>query len=199
VLVVGARDNSVILWNRDSQFSHCGPYMVGESEIVSIALGERGGQPVAVISDEDEAVWLLELATGQLDKIAPAGSARDVFMQRLTATTAVVFGGWAGSPVCVWDLATLRPLVDPLPHRGSPVYAVNAGTICGRDALVLGDGDGTLWVWDLDRHEVRTIQTGAMILTLAVVDDERIVVGGSLGVTMLQMTDTFWAEARPAE
>ncbi len=195
LLVVGARDNTLILWNKDSPLSQHSPYIIGKSRLRSIALSHRHDQPVAVISDENGAVWLLELVTGQLHGIASPDSTSMVFALRLRSTVAIVFGGCAGKPVCVWDLETLDPIIDPLPHQGSAVYAVDAGTICDRDVLVLGDGDGTLWVWDIEHREVRTIRTGAMILSLALVDDERIVLGGPLGVTMLQLTNTFWAEA----
>jgi WD40 repeat protein len=195
LLVVGARDNAVILWNKDNALSQHGPYTVGKSRLQSIALSHRHGQPVAIISDEDHAAWLLELVTGQLHGIVSPASTSRVFVSQLRSTVAIVFGGHAGKPVCVWDLETLDPMMDPLPHQGSPVYAVGTGTIRDRDVLVFGDGDGTLAVWDIEHRKVRTIKTGAMILSLALVDDERIVLGGPLGVTMLQLTNTFWAEA----
>jgi WD40 repeat protein len=196
VLVVGARDNSLVLWNKDSPLSQHGPHIVGKSQPGSIALAHRNDQPVAIVADGDHAAWLLELVTGQLHSILPPHSTSRVFVSRLRSTETVVAGGYAGKPVCVWDLETLSPVMDPLPHQGSPVYAVGTGAIHGRDVLVLGDGDGTLWVWDIQHRMVRTIQTGAMILSLALVDDERIVLGGPLGITTLHLTNTFWAEAR---
>jgi WD40 repeat protein len=195
LLVVGARDNTLILWNKDSPLSQHSPYIVGKSQLRSIVLSHRHGQPVAVISDVNGAVWLLELVTGQLHGIAPPDSTWEVFVLQLRSTVAIVFGGSFGNPVCVWDLETLDPMIDPLPHRGSPVYAADTGTIRDRHLLVLGAGDGRLSVWDIEHRKLRTIRTGAMILSLALVDDERIVLGGPLGVTMLQLTNTFWAEA----
>jgi len=195
LLVVGTRDNTLVLWNKDSPLSQNSPYTVGTSRIQSVALAHRHDQPVALISDEEGAASLLDLVTGQLHDIAPPASTSSVFVSQLHSTATIIFGGYGGKPVCVWDLETLTPTMDPLPHHGSPVYAVDTGTIHNRDVVVLGDGEGTISVWDVKRRRLRTIQTGAMILSLALVDHDRIVLGGPLGVTMLQLTDTFWEEA----
>jgi WD40 repeat protein len=196
VVIGGDEGGTVVICNREGPFSNAGPHSVSDKRIQSIAAAELVGQPFAIVSDR-EAVQLLNLVTGQLHYLAPPGNEIDrVFIKRLSGRPVVVAGGSGNSPIYIWDLATKDSAVQPLPHRGWGVYALDMGKWRGCNVLVAGDGDGKLWVWDLDRRRVRTIETGAMILSLALVNSTKIAIGGPLGVTVLHATETFWEEAR---
>jgi hypothetical protein len=53
--LVGGRDNTLILWNKDSPLSQHSPCIVGKSRLHSIVLSHHHDQSVAVISDVDGA------------------------------------------------------------------------------------------------------------------------------------------------
>jgi hypothetical protein len=51
----------------------------------------------------------------------------------------------------------------------------------------------------LERRQVRTIQTGAMILDVALAGFNTIVCGGPLGLTVLHVNDALWVLAEQTD
>ena len=62
---------------------------------------------------------------------------------------AVIVSGGEDGTVRVWDLATGRPVGEPLRGHDGPVESVAVGELEGRAVIVSGGADGTVRVWDL--------------------------------------------------
>ena len=62
---------------------------------------------------------------------------------------AVIVSGGRDGTVRVWDLATGRPVGEPLRGHDGGVWSVAVGERDGRAVIVSGGNDGTVRVWDL--------------------------------------------------
>jgi WD40 repeat protein len=183
--------------NVDTQGLQPGPHRIGD---VWNWYAQAADRSQVVVADRTGAARILDLSTGDVRELLPAGSkAGRIFTAQLDDRPVVIAGGSADAPIRVWDLATLQPAIAPLPRQGWGVYAVALGTLQDRRTLLAGDSGGGLWIWDLERRQVRTIQTGAMILDVALAGPNTIVCGGPLGITVLHVTDALWALAEQPE
>jgi len=87
----------------------------------------------------------------------------------------------------VWDLATGRPVGEPLTGHTSLVWAVATGVVEGRPVAVSGSGDETVRVWDLatGRQVGPELVFPAAVCAVAVTSDGRLVVGFGWEVSVL--------------
>ena len=76
------------------------------------------------------------------------GGVSSVAVGELEGRAVIVSGGEDGT-VRVWDLATGRPVGEPLRGHDGAVRSVAVGELEGRAVIVSGGEDGTVRVWDL--------------------------------------------------
>jgi WD40 repeat protein len=136
-----------------------GPVMA--SSVSAVACTILDGKPVAVTGERDRIrVW--DLASRS--PLGPPMTARRHRAQSVACTSLdgrpiAVTGGTDGT-VRVWDLTYRTPLGSPITinHPVSlgpgatevnPVQAVACTALNGRPVVLIGGGDGSVWVWDL--------------------------------------------------
>jgi WD40 repeat protein len=100
----------------------------------------------------------------------------------LGARPVMVSGGEDGT-VRVWDLASGRPLSEPLRGHKDVVHSVALGTLDGRPVIVSGGEDGTVRLWDLasgaERGEpLRGHQRAVRSVAAGTLDGRSVIISG---------------------
>ena len=128
-------------------------YVLGRHDgvVLSVAVGELDGRPIAISASADATlrVWDLQTATQHGE---PLTGHNDRVM-------AVAVGELDGRPIAVsasadatlrvWDLQTATQHSEPLTGHNDRVLAVVVGELDGRPIAISGGDDCTLRVWDL--------------------------------------------------
>jgi WD40 repeat protein len=154
LVVSGSEDGRVGLWDLRTRRQvgepiEAHPYVEGGqfNGVLSIAVGEVDGLPVAVTSGRDVArIW--NLRSRQLVGPPLAGHYGEIYAVVLGTLGRTPFALTAGEDrsARIWDLTADRPVAG----HSSKVASVAIGRADGRCLAVTGGDDTTALIWDLD-------------------------------------------------
>jgi WD40 repeat protein len=128
------------------------PFLGFTEWVRAVAVGELDGRPIAV-SGGGEELRLWDLATGTLageplTNRRHAGEVTAVAVAELDGRAIAVTGG-TDQALCLWDLATLDLIDQPLRGHLGKISAVAVGELDGRPIAISGSHDGTVRRWNL--------------------------------------------------
>jgi WD40 repeat protein len=210
VVVSGGIDGMVRVWSLADGSPIGGPLVGSEHPnalmrmVFSVAAGALHGRPVVVAGGSDGSIRVWDLSKRDLvgEPIPPVYIRGLSFPQQMYAVATgdldgcpVVVSGGSEGIVRVWDLASVRPLGDPLPSPEAfgTIHAIAIGELDGSLVAVVGwtaslGKDCEVGIWDLaNRRRVGMPLRGhecgilAGIKTVAIgrVDGRTVVVSGA--------------------
>jgi WD40 repeat protein len=213
---IGARNLGVVeTWGLADGMPVGQPFQRKEFQLPQkVALGENAGRPLIAACDSQGTVRVWELARRRLAHAFRIPSvARDAYwapvaVGQLGHRFAIASSAVDPVSVQVWD-PTHGTLMEEF-HTGLLFSSIAVGELAGRPAIAVGDSQGRMFVWPTDVEaksnlivfvrmgDIRFIQLGASIHSLAFAEGSRLIVGTSLGVVVLHLG---WAsepeESRP--
>ncbi|MEU9869431.1 WD40 repeat domain-containing protein [Actinomadura sp. NPDC048021] len=146
------RDTAVRIWDLANREPLGAPLDAGTREVSAIATTVLDGHPVAVVMahDDDTVVWDLATRTELCRLPTARHRPQAVAVAKVDGRAVVVIGDGTGEvlggTVRLWDLATGKPIGDPLATDSTTAVAV--AEIGGRPLAITG-GAGSVRVWDL--------------------------------------------------
>ncbi|MFF3443132.1 WD40 repeat domain-containing protein [Streptosporangium sp. NPDC002721] len=155
VAVTGSVDGTVRVWDLTTR-KPVGEPMTSRTGVWGVAIGEVNARPVAVTGSEDQNMRVWDLTKHTLiGEPVPTGHTHGVSavaVGQVNGRPVAVTGGSNDSgdgSVRVWDLATRRPIGDPMGYTNR-VFTVAVGWVNGQPVTITGDGDGTVRMRDLN-------------------------------------------------
>ncbi|KAI0313899.1 hypothetical protein OF83DRAFT_1064690 [Amylostereum chailletii] len=148
--VISASDDRTLrVWDKSTGLAVGNPF-VGHQGYVRTVTVELSKGELAASGGDDENVYLWDLESRtQLRTLR--GHSSTVRALAFSSDGLRLFSGSDDYSITIWDVATGRPLVEPLQEHTSPVSSIFANAVAyypTNTYLVSGADDGTLCIWN---------------------------------------------------
>ncbi len=150
VIVSGADDGTVRLWDAKERTPIGNPLTGNLNGVRSLALGEVDGRAVIVSGGDDGTVRLWDVKDGTRigePLIEHQNGVRSLALGEVDGHAVIVSGGDGGS-VRLWDAKDGTPIGNLLKGHRDTVICVALGEVDGRMVIVSGGRFGTVRLWD---------------------------------------------------